>query len=101
MFDNCKNQYEACEKAVNFIYEKDYLDSLDEKSYLILLRQAKFLFESGMRWQKMRMKRASIEGTIGSTISGSEQYVSANIGYGEYGKKDGEKLQLYIFSDED
>ena len=60
MFDKCKNQYDACDKAITFIYGQDYLDKLDEESYLILVRQAKFLFESGMRWQKERRKQKKI-----------------------------------------
>lgn len=52
MFKNCKNKYDACDKAITFIYGKDYLDSLGEDEYLRLVRIAKFLFESGMRWQR-------------------------------------------------
>jgi hypothetical protein len=99
MFDNCKNEYEACDKALTFIYGQDYLDSLSEEDYHILVRKAWFLFQSGMKWQKEQMKRAAVDGTIGSTISGSEQHVSAYIGYGEYGKN-GDKLKLYIFENE-
>jgi hypothetical protein len=52
-------------------------------------------YKLGLKEAKEQLLKGAIEGTIGSTVSGSEQYVSAYIGYGEYGK-DGDKVNLLI-----
>ena len=52
----------------------------------------------GMRLQKEQMMKAAIEGRLSSTVTGSEQYVSAYVGYGEYGK-DGDKVKLIIIKE--
>lgn len=49
----------------------------------------------GMDYQKEQMMKAAIEGRLSSTVTGSEQYVSAYVGYGEYGK-DGDKVKVII-----
>lgn len=53
----------------------------------------------GAKWQKEQMLKAAVEGTLSSTITGSEQIVSAYAGYGEYGK-DGDKVKLIILRTE-
>ena len=50
-------------------------------------------------WQKEQMLKAAVEGTLSSTITGSEQTVSAYAGYGEYGK-DGDKVKLIIIKED-
>lgn len=50
-------------------------------------------------WQKKQMMKDAIEGILGSTVTGSEQYVSAYVGYGEYGK-DGDKVKVIIVKDD-
>ena len=50
---------------------------------------------AGMIQERERMIKSAFEGRLSSTISGSEQYVSAYVGYGEYGK-DGDKVKVII-----
>lgn len=52
----------------------------------------------GMDYQKEQMMKGAIEGRLGSTVTGSEQYVSAYVGYGEYGK-DGDKVKVIIIKE--
>ena len=52
----------------------------------------------GAQWQKEQMMKGAVEGRLGSTVTGSEQYVSAYVGYGEYGK-DGDKVKVIIIKE--
>ena len=52
----------------------------------------------GAQWQKEQMMTGAVDGRLGSTVTGSEQYVSAYVGYGEYGK-DGDKVKVIIIKE--
>lgn len=100
MFGNCKNKYEACAKIIDYVFDEEYRESLTDEEYQLLVRTAELMFDGGMRWQREQMKKTAVEGVISSTVTGSEQYVSANIGYGEYGN-DGDKIKIFVFPKED
>ena len=55
-------------------------------------------FKAGAQWQKEQMMKGAVEGRLGSTVTGSEQYVSAYVGYGEYGK-DGDEVKVIIIKE--
>lgn len=55
-------------------------------------------FEAGAQWKETQMMKDAIEGRLSSTVTGSEQYVSAYVGYGEYGK-DGDKVKVIIIKE--
>ena len=75
------------------IYNKEYSkgEYCHETSF-------KWGFEEGSRWKREQMMKDAIEGRLSSTVTGSEQYVSAYVGYGEYGK-DGDKVKIIIIKE--
>ena len=70
----------------------NYPSNQDEEKYMYNA------FQAGAQWQRKQMLKAAVEGTLSSTITGSEQTVWAYAGYGEYGK-DGDKVKLLILKD--
>ena len=75
------------------IYNKEYSkgEYCHETSF-------KWGFEEGSRWKREQLMKDAIEGRLSSTVTGSEQYVSAYVGYGEYGK-DGDKVKVIIIKE--
>lgn len=72
----------------------NYPSNQDEEKYMYNA------FQAGAQWQRKHMLKAAVEGTLSSTITGSEQTVWAYAGYGEYGK-DGDKVKLLILEDDE
>ena len=46
------NIYDAIDKAINFTYDKEYLDSLPEEEYKLLVRRSGLIFRRGAQWQR-------------------------------------------------
>lgn len=76
----------------NILYDDVYVGNPTEKDCIEM-------FKAGTKWQKEQMLKAAVEGTLSSTITGSEQTVWAYAGYGEYGK-DGDKVKLIIIEED-
>lgn len=107
------------EEAANTYIDNWYKrNDLDKESYPIDVEISKNDFKAGAEWQKKqdqsiielaedhamlagmekmkeKMMEKAVDGVLSSTITGSEQVVSAYVGYGEYGK-DGDKVKVIV-----
>ena len=79
-------------KAEEFIHGANWQKKQDQ-SIIELAKDHAML--TGMEKMKEEMMEKAVEGVLSSTITGSEQVVSAYVGYGEYGK-DGEKVKVIV-----
>lgn len=76
---------------------KEYANNITEKiGYRLQLRRAVCF---GANWKEQQLMAKAVDGVLSSTITGPEQVVSANVGYGELGKN-GDKVKIIIFKEE-
>ena len=79
-------------------FESEWKRYCDSKGGGAVTMNIKDVAKHFAQWQKEQMMKDAVEGRLGSTVTGSEQYVSAYAGYGEYGK-DGDKVKLIIIKE--
>ncbi len=54
------NIIDACDKAINFTYDKEYLNSLPEDEYNLLVRRSMLLFRQGAQWERDHVWRPPV-----------------------------------------